>query len=132
MAQRRATGWRKRGARLAGWLLLGFLSLGPVRAAADEASPAYLRAIDDLPLMPKLAEVEDEGVVFDKPMGRIVISLAQGEVGEAEVAAFYAATLPQLGWTPEGKTTFRREGEVLRITFEGRAPLLVRFSLSPD
>ena len=43
----------------------------------------------------------------------------------------YDGTLPQLGWSGRGPT-WRREGEVLRMGFEGRdGALVVRFSLSP-
>ena len=102
-------------------------------AEAAEVSRAYLRGIQDLPLMRELTELEEAGVVFDKPAGRIVISLAEGEVSEADILDFYANTLPQLGWTLEGKATFHREGEVLRIEFEANdKPLRVRFSLSPN
>lgn len=106
-----------------------------VASLAEEAKThhAYLRGIQDLPLMRELTELEEAGVIFDKPAGRIVISLVEGEVSEAKVLDFYANTLPQLGWTPEGKATFHREGEVLRIEFEANdKPLRVRFSLSPN
>jgi len=83
--------------------------------------------------MPALTELDEAGIVFDKPAGRIVISLAEGQVTPAEVRAFYAKTLPQLGWRPKGAGLFHREGEVLRIEFETDvSPLRVRFSLSPD
>jgi hypothetical protein len=116
-------------------LVAAALSATGAVSLAEEAQPprAYLRGIQDLPLMRELTELEETSVVFDKPAGRIVISLAQGEVSEADVLDFYASTLPQLGWTLEGKATFHREGEVLRIEFEvDDKPLRVHFSLSPN
>ncbi|PCJ57707.1 MAG: hypothetical protein COA65_09115 [Rhodospirillaceae bacterium] len=93
---------------------------------------AYLRGIEDLPLMAELHELEESGIVFDKPGGRIVISMAQGRVTPGDVLAFYARTLPQLGWRMEKATRFTREGEALDIEFEaGSSPVIVRFSLSP-
>ena len=45
---------------------------------------------------------------------------------------FYAATLPQLGWTPAGADPWRRDGEMLRLDFRGRdGDLTVGFTLSP-
>src|SRR3546814_7081615 len=55
--------------------------------------------VEDLPLMPGLAEIADAATVFDAPQGRIVESYAAGTVAAAEIRSFYAQTLPQLGWT---------------------------------
>ena len=83
--------------------------------------------------MPGLAEVPDAGVVFDKPAGRIVEAYAEGAVARAEVAAFYAATLPQLGWRTRQSNVFLREGERLSLIFlGGDGDLIVRFTLEPD
>lgn len=109
-----------------------------VRAGGAPKDAAFLSGIADLPLMRELDEQEASGLVFDTPAGRIVEAFATGPVSRAEVLSFYAATLPQLGWTAEGEARFRREGEVLSLEFPdgdaaaaGRA-LTVRFSLSPD
>src|SRR3546814_2954347 len=77
--------------------------------------------VEDLPLMPGLAEIADAATVFDAPQGRIVESYAAGTVAAAEIRSFYAQTLPQLGWTAvdagqAGPLEFRREGE--RLTLE--------------
>ncbi|RMD64712.1 MAG: hypothetical protein D6826_01780 [Alphaproteobacteria bacterium] len=94
---------------------------------------AYVADIDDLPLMPGLAEVAGAGIVFDKPSGRIVETYAQGALARAEVAAFYAATLPQLGWRPRGGDVYTREGERLSLVFLGvDGDLVVRFTLEPE
>jgi hypothetical protein len=83
-------------------------------------------------LMPGLTPVEGGELVFDKPQGRIVEAQARGAVSRAAVRQFYAATLPELGWTPEGRETWRREGEVLRIRMTGHdGNLTVGYSLAP-
>ncbi len=113
---------------------------GPWRApAAGGEGGGFLRGIEDLPLMPLLSESADGGMVFDTPAGRIVEAFASGAVTPAEVLAFYAATLPQLGWTMEDAVQFRREGEILRLEFteyhpppKRGGPLTVRFAISPD
>ncbi len=107
-------------------------------AAAGEGG-GFLSGIEDLPLMPDLSESADGGMVFDTPAGRIVEAFASGAVTRAEVLAFYAATLPQLGWTVEDVARYSREGEILRLEFTKNhsppktgATLTVRFALSPD
>lgn len=120
-------------------LLLLPLGGGPLAFAdGDErgaiaGKQAFLTGLEDVPLMPGLSEVEDAGVVFDKPEGRIVETHARGELSPSQVLSYYEAVLPQLGWRAEGDGRFRREDEVLRIAFTtvGKR-LTVRFSLSPD
>ncbi len=109
-------------------------------AAPASAQSGYLDAVEDMPLMQGLAETGDGGMVFDKPSGRIVRSVAQGDVTPAGVRAFYIETLPQLGWTRAEEyeligelLLFRREGEQLEIQI---VPLSasrteVRFSITP-
>ena len=113
--------------------LLAVLPLFGAGAAPTRAQvQSYIAEVEDLPLMPGLAEVEGAGVVFDKPDGRIVEAYAQGEVAREAVLAFYRKTLPQLGWRAVGATTFRREDETLSLDFlDGGGALIVRFTLVP-
>lgn len=102
-------------------------------AAAVEGGAAFLSAIDDLPLMEGLSEAGDAGSTFDTPAGRIVEAYAEGPTASGdEVARYYAATLPQLGWATDGGAVFRREGEVLKVEIVGERPLTVRFTLAPE
>jgi hypothetical protein len=121
------------GAAALGAGLLVALSLG---ALAGEAA-RFVAGLEDLPLMPGLSALEDAGLVFDTPQGRIVEAFAAGPVTRAEVAAFYTETLPQLGWRMTGTDTWSREGETLRMEVLEDArrrtpPLTVRFALSPN
>jgi hypothetical protein len=103
------------------------------------AADAFVSGINDLPLMPGLRALPGEGTVFDAPAGRVVEAWADGAVAREAVLSFYAATLPQLGWSAAGPDLFRREGESLRLEFPAAGPrgdratgtLLVRFYLSP-
>lgn len=108
---------------------------GAVWDVRAEDAPRFLDAIEDLPLMPGLAEDPESAVVFDSPSGRIVEVFATGNVDERKVLDFYADTLPQLGWRSEGRASFSREHEVLKVEFPGRpgngTPLTVRFHLTP-
>lgn len=104
------------------------------------AETRFLKDIEDMPLAPGLAEVEGEGIVFDKPEGRIVRTLARGNVPAAAVRSFYVKTLPALGWVGSGTGTwtgtlaYARERERLEITIEssGDGPVTVRFALQPE
>jgi hypothetical protein len=124
--------------RRSGFLRAILLIVAAFMATAGSApraaeTTAYVAGIDDLPLMPGLTSVPDAGVVFDKPSGRIVESYAEGAVSRAAVAAFYTATLPQLGWRAHQSNVFLREGERLSLIFlGGDGDLIVRFTLEPD
>ena len=123
---------------LAAFMALSAMFAAPMPASADGG---YLSAVDDMPLMPGLAETGDGGIAFDKPTGRIVRAVATGDVSEKDVRSFYVGTLPQLGWEREKKLeligdllVFRREEERLEIQIvpEGAAHTEVRFSIEPD
>ncbi len=111
--------------------LAGVPAMAPVPLAAQPA--AFVEELGDVPLMPGLRLIEDAGVAFDAPAGRIVEAVATGRVAPARVRDFYARTLPQLGWRREGGTVFRREAEILRIETSGDGgEVTVRFVLLPD
>ena len=101
-----------------------------VGAAAQER---FVGGTEDLPLMAGLSEVSRRGMVFDTPAGRIVEAYARGPVSRDQVLDFYAATLPQLGWRPDGAASFRREDEVLKLSFPSTdgGGLMVLFTLAP-
>jgi hypothetical protein len=86
-----------------------------------------------MPLLPGLSEDTSSGVSFDTAGGRIVEAIARGNVTEREVLDFYRQALPQLGWTAESATEYRRGGEKLRIELESdEQGLVVRYSISPQ
>jgi len=106
-----------------------WLAAGPAAAVAESR---FVAGIRDLPLMAGLRTVEDAGVQFDKPSGRIVEAVAEGHVAADRVRTFYRRTLPQLGWERIGRDAFAREGEVLRLDYRGtNGTLSVRYSLRP-
>ncbi len=101
-------------------------------AFADDREE-FVAGVEDLPVMHGLMVLEDEGVVFDKPSGRIVEAYAFGAVEEGEVLAFYARTLPQLGWEAITGQRFQREGEVLTLEFKkDDGGVLVTYRLAPN
>ncbi len=112
------------------------LFAGPLATGALAADPEYLAAVADLPLPPGLVEDIGAGISFDKPEGRIVEALARGAVAKTDVAAFYRAALPGLGWKPladdQAGSRWQRGGEILSVDIvDAGNPLLVRFSIAP-
>jgi len=99
------------------------------RAEAETAAPSAGRPgtefsayIDDLPIMPGLAE-SDEGYVFDLfEGGRMAEARLWGEAEPAVVRGFYAATLAQLGWKASQSEpyVYRRGRERLIFLVEAR------------
>jgi hypothetical protein len=79
------------------------------------ALAAFFAAVEDMPIMPGLAEPPGASTVFDKPEGRIVQLIAAGRVDRDHVLKFYADTLPQLGWRRAADGNWRREAELLRL-----------------
>lgn len=102
------------------------LAAAPVLAADS----TFLKEIDDLPLAPGLVE-QPGGTLFDSPQGRIVEATAQGQLMEVEARQFYDESLPQLGWTEVGSGVYRRDKEVLSISYSEGMPMVVHFSLAP-
>lgn len=104
------------------------LLLLAVPAAADE----FVAGTEDVPLMPGLMPQPNSDLVFDKPEGRIVEAGAEGATTRAKVEAFYAASLPPLGWRRLGRDRWQRDSEQLSLDFAGtHGRLAVGFTLSP-
>jgi hypothetical protein len=120
-------------------LILTFVGVGGGRGPGPGSVLAaeFLAALDDVPLMPGLKEVENSGVAFEGTTGRIVETEVMGQRGPTmdagRVHAFYAATLPALGWRAESRGRFVRGGERLTVTVApGGKRIVVRFALRPQ
>jgi hypothetical protein len=110
-----------------------------IAATACASAPAahateFLTAIEDVPLAKGLAE-KPEPMIFESDHGRVVRTTAEGNLDGARVSAFYAQTLPALGWKPvEGPdgVAYERESERLIIRIRepaNMAPVRVEFEL---
>ncbi len=92
----------------------------------------FFELLEDVPVMPGLQPVEDAGIEFDTPSGRIVEAYAIGATSRRAVRDFYRRTLPQLGWQAGAGDAFLREDESLSIDFFGTdGALTVRFTVAP-
>lgn len=113
-------------------LLTGVTTLSAAPRDSHAQETDFLAGFADLPLMPGLSAVEDAGLVFDSPSGRIAEAYATGLVAREAVTAFYRDTLPALGWERQADNRFVREGEELTIDFfEGGTGTTVRFTTAP-
>ena len=116
-------------------LLVGMSGL--LGAAGDSRANqvGFVDGFEDLPLMPGLAVDGMAGVLFEKPSGRIVETIAGGRPAVADIRSFYDATLPELGWQPVGGfggLLFKRSQETLQIEIrDDRRTRQVRFFLTP-
>jgi len=110
--------------------MLAALMVAGLSLAAEQSR--FSSVVDDLPLMDSMVEADD-AMTFTTPAGRIANVDTTVSASRKEVLAFYAATLPQLGWTKTGEATFVREGEMLNVTFEqDGSDLKVHFAISPS
>lgn len=101
-------------------------------AIPQAGAQGFFALLEDVPVMPGLSPVDDAGMEFDAPSGRIVEAYAIGATDRNSVMDFYRATLPQLGWQKTDSTAFLREAESLRIDFFGPdGDLTVRFTVAP-
>ncbi len=100
-------------------LLALFLICAFTTGACAIGNPQFFASIPDMPLMDGLTELTDQTVVFDKPQGRIIesVALSDGQAPDS-VLEFYNETLPQLGWARIADLSFRRENEVLKMSVE--------------
>jgi hypothetical protein len=119
--------------RVVAVLMSALLVLAAPATPVAAQGPAYLADVDDLPLAPGLVEDADGRVAFDKPEGRIVQAVASGRTNLAGVRAFYAETLPALGWQPGAERTWTRGKETLRLNVDTRdGVVVVRFAIAPS
>jgi hypothetical protein len=96
------------------------MGAAPAFAETPPDPPAqFFTSIQDMPLMPGLVELTDQTVMFDKPEGRIIESVAEIEsASQPEISRYYETALPQLGWSRVAADSYVREGESLKISFE--------------
>lgn len=100
---------------------------------AQGAPSQFFETLYDVPVMPGMIELPEKALVFDKPSGRVAqAGAAAKSVPREAITAFYAETLPQLGWASTGPNSYVREGEKLVVSVGYAAGYqVVDFTLSP-
>ena len=103
-------------------IYIGALLLLSITAAATAQEPPKLEffsVLQDTPIMPGLKELPEQTIIFDKPEGRIIESVAVIESGNKEgIQRYYETILPQFGWSKISNDSFARKTELLKISFE--------------
>lgn len=111
-------------------VMAAMLALPPATGWGDPL--AFLQRIEDVPLAPGLVEQPAAGLSFVTAEGRIVEAVAEGKVTADQIIAFYAATLPELGWDERAPLQYKRDNEFLKISLSpANGRLTVAFSLQP-
>jgi len=106
--------------------------LALLATTSPAGAQGFFELLEDVPVMPALSPVNDAGIEFDAPSGRIVEAYAIGATDRKTVLDFYRATLPQLGWQAGAGNAFLRESESLKIDFFGPdGEITVRFTVAP-
>ena len=97
-------------------IALAFMTC-PVNAQ-DETR--FFENLPDVPMLAGLEELSEFNISYDKPQGRITESLAsiKDNVSNAEIWAFYTATMPQLGWSRINDMTYERGEEQLEFKID--------------
>ena len=95
---------------------------------------AFIEGLEDVPLLGGLEQVQKDNISFGNEESRLVEAyFTSNKIGFAKVEKFYKETLPQLGWTYQGKRddtlTFYRDGEAIDIARESIKPLIVRITV---
>ena len=112
--------------------VLSALMILMINAQARAAS--FIEGLEDVPVMEGMKQVPSDSISFGNEESRLVEALlTSNKVGFKKVEKFYQDTLPQMGWTYQGKrgdtVVFEREGEVIDISKESAKPLMVRITV---
>lgn len=108
------------------------IAISLASAVGAQGGSGFLEDVDDLPLPEGFVEDSGTRMVFDKPEGRIVDTAASGTGDANRVLAFYARTLPALGWQARNGNSWRRGDENMELTVaQNGSQVVVRFLVTP-
>ncbi|MEZ5814495.1 MAG: hypothetical protein R3E13_07260 [Alphaproteobacteria bacterium] len=115
------------------FLIFG-IGAGFAQGAGAPSPVQFFEQLQDIPLMPGLAERDEDTVFFDKPGGRVVEAVADLEgFSQEAVERYYLLALPQFGWKNAGVNRFNRDGESLELVFEGGGDVqILRILVQPQ
>lgn len=110
------------------------LLLGVFILTGNSWATSFIEGLEDVPVMKGLNPMPKDNISFGNEESRFVETyLTSSKVGFKTVEKFYTETLPQLGWTYQGKREntliFYRENETIEIVPEQRKPLIVRITV---
>ncbi len=110
------------------------LLLGTFILTNNVHAVSFIEGLEDVPVMRGLNQMPKDDISFGNEESRFVETyLTSSKVGFKAVEKFYVETLPQLGWTYQGKREqtliFHRENETIEIVPEQKKPLIVRITV---
>lgn len=95
----------------------------------------FVKALDDVPLMPGLKPVNEDDMLFAARGRRIAEATAQGFVDVDEVYYFYERSLPELGWKKITPRLYTRSKDTLSIDADAigeDAKTTVHYAIRPN
>jgi len=100
----------------------------------NASATVFVEGLEDVPLMKGMTQIQKDTISFGNEESRFVEAyLTSSRVGFKAVESFYVNTLPQLGWTYQGKRgntlIFYRDSEMIEIVKETALPLEVRITV---
>jgi hypothetical protein len=121
-----ASGWRNDVSRLFRHLALA--AAIAVAPAAPAHAADFLKAIEDVPLPAGMTETPEPDI-FESNQGRIVRTSISGNIPCNDAEAFYAKTLPALGWVLQPEKV---EGVSMRLKRGNEQLTLVTICITGD
>lgn len=102
--------------------------------SAETLAAPFIEGFEDIPIPQGMSQIESDNISFGNEETRLVEAYLTGKgVSFSKVEAFYMNSLPQLGWSFQGKQgnaiSFYRDGESLDIVKEKSSPLTVRITI---
>ena len=103
-------------------------------ATSNAQATTFIDGLEDVPLMEGVTQIQKDTISFGNEESRFVeVYFTSSRIGFKAIENFYVKTLPQLGWTFQGKSgntlLFYREKEMLEIVKESAKPLEVRITV---
>lgn len=96
---------------------------------------SFIEGLEDVPVMEGLKQLPHDNISFGNEESRLVEAILTGnKISFGKVQRFYIDTLPQMGWSFEGKSggslLFYRDRESLKIIKESVQPLTIRITVT--
>lgn len=96
---------------------------------------SFIEGLEDVPVMEGLKQLPHDNISFGNEESRLVEAILIGnKISFGKVQKFYIDTLPQMGWSFEGKSggslLFYRDRESLKIIKESAKPLTIRITVT--
>lgn len=90
----------------------------------------FLPQTEDVPLMEGIEVQDSEVFSFDSPSGQILTIEGKTDIKPADIKAFYAETLPSMGWNKTALDTYVRGTDFLVISFPNQGQVHFDMTLS--